>query len=210
MGALLKMKKNNFRTPQFDVAYLNEVVQNKNSCVEIQHKSMHLTVHPFHLNDFNGSLKEILSRRITRYCKEWVQDLNCTCYIVNGACCRLGGILLGHDNITLLSNAGVINYDNCFVHLDIEGDFFVFKPIIGHKLKGTVNKKSNSHLGCLVYNLFNVALPKPEDDECWLGNNASNGQEILFQITETNLERKLPYIRGEIMYVQLITLLNLS
>lgn len=113
--------------------------------------------------------------------------------------CRLKGILLGYDNIVLLSSDGFINYDNCFMHINVEGDFYIFKPEIGRLLKGIVNKKSKSHLGCLVYRLFNASIPCPEDDEEWLGDSVSVNQEILFKIVETNLNRKLPYIKGEIV-----------
>lgn len=112
---------------------------------------------------------------------------------------RLGGILLGYDNIVLDSNDGYINDDSCFMHINIEGNFYVFKPEIGQLLKGVVNKKSKSHVGCLVYQLFNVSLPSPEEDEEWLGDNVSVGQEIVFRIVDTNLNRKLPYIQGDIV-----------
>lgn len=112
---------------------------------------------------------------------------------------RLGGILLGYENIVIQSSSGFINNDNCFVHVNVEGDFYVFNPEVGQLLKGTVNKKSRSHVGCLVYELFNVSLPSPEEDEPWLGDTVCLGQEVLFRIINTNLNRKLPYIQGEIV-----------
>lgn len=98
------------------------------------------------------------------------------------------------------SSNAVINYDSCFMHTNIEADFYIFKPEIGQLLKGAVNKKSRSHIGCLVYQLFNASLPCPQDDdERWLGDTVFLGQEILFRIVDTNLNRRLPYIQGEIM-----------
>lgn len=85
------------------------------------------------------------------------------------------------------------------MHIDIQADFYIFKPEIGKFLKGIVNKKSRSHLGCLVYQLFNVSLPSEEGDDGWMGDSVSVGQEIMFRITDTNLNRKLPYIQGNIM-----------
>lgn len=113
---------------------------------------------------------------------------------------RLGGILLGYDNIVLQSNGGVITNDSCYMHINVEADFYIFKPEIGQLLKGVVNKRSRSHIGCLVHQLFNVSLPSSDDDdEGWLGYNLAVGQEVVFRIVEANLNRKLPYIQGEIM-----------
>lgn len=129
-----------------------------------------------------------------------MQFLRCVVFVIN--CLlnfRLGGILLGHDNIVLQTSNGVINNDSCYIHMNMEGDFYVFKPEVGRLLKGVVNKKSRSHVGCLVYQLFNVSLPRQEYEEEWLGDNVAVGQEIIFKIVDTNLNRKLPYIRGEIM-----------
>lgn len=114
-------------------------------------------------------------------------------------CFRLGGILLGYDNVVIKSTKADINYDICYMHVSIEGDFYVFKPEVGKLLKGVVNKKSHSHVGCLVYQLFNATLPSPEEDESWLGDRAALGQEVLFRIVNTNLNRKLPYIQGEML-----------
>lgn len=98
----------------------------------------------------------------------------------------------------LSQNAGTIFEYDGQIHVDVEADFFIFKPEIGLELKGVVNKKSHTHVGCLLYKIFNVALPKPdhESDEDWLGHCVQIGQEIMFHINHTNLNARIPYIRG--------------
>lgn len=55
---------------EFDIKYLKQIKEDENSCVELQRKQLHLTIHPFQLKDFAASLKEILSVKIARYNKE--------------------------------------------------------------------------------------------------------------------------------------------
>lgn len=111
----------------------------------------------------------------------------------------LNGILLGYGNIKLLSNMGTISNDSPYIHYDLMVDFFVFKPEIGKEMQGIVNRKSKDHVGILVYNAFNVSLPKPKDEDEWLGNSVNMGYEVLFRITYIDLSSYLPYIKGELM-----------
>lgn len=114
----------------------------------------------------------------------------------------MGGILLGYQNIKLINDKGVIHNDSNGIHVDLEGDFFVFKPEIGKELKGVLNRKGKDFVGVLVYNTFNVSIPKPQstdDGDEWLGNDVQIGSEVLFQIQHVDTLQHLPYIRGELL-----------
>ncbi|KAJ8936021.1 hypothetical protein NQ314_012525 [Rhamnusium bicolor] len=109
---------------KFDIKLLNTLTNNINSGVEILRSKHHLSLHPIHLNDFNKSIRDILSGGIAKYNK------------------NLSGILLGYQNIKLPVDIGFINYDSCYIHIDLEADFFVFKPEIGKEMQGVVNRKN--------------------------------------------------------------------
>lgn len=94
---------------------------------------------------------------------------------------------------------GVISNDSPYMHYDLLVDFFVFKPEIGKEMQGIVNRKSKDHVGILVYNAFNVSLPKPQDEENWLGSSVNMGYEVLFKITFIDFSSYLPYIKGELV-----------
>ncbi|KAF2902610.1 hypothetical protein ILUMI_03588 [Ignelater luminosus] len=175
--------KRNYPAIRFEKEHLDDLVQEENSCVEIQEQNYHLALHPFHLTNINESIKDILNKGIARYDK------------------KLGGILLGYQNIKLLSQAGTISNDSFFIHIDILASFYLFKPQVEKVLRGTVNKKSDDHVGCLAHNTFNVSLPKPEDDDDWIGLKAEIGSEILFRITFIDLDGRLPYIRAELVSI---------
>ncbi|KAB0795697.1 hypothetical protein PPYR_09758 [Photinus pyralis] len=170
------------RIISFQIEYLNSLVADETSSVIVQEQQYHLALHPYHLNNIKQSIKDLLSQKIARYDQ------------------KLGGILLGFENTKLLTE-GVIMNDSCFIHIDVSANFFIFKPEVGQILVGVVNKKSKDHVGCLLYNTFNVSLPKPEDQdvESWSGTYSEIGNEIKFRITFMKLQARLPYIRGQLI-----------
>lgn len=100
----------------------------------------------------------------------------------------------------LLQDGGAIHNDSCYIHFDIQVDFFVFKPEIGKIMHGIVNRKSKDHLGVLVYEAFNVSIPTyNEDDDSTVGTGVNIGDEVTFQILLIDMSSFLPYIRGKLM-----------
>lgn len=56
---------------QLDKKFLDElIVDNKASCVEVHRDVRRIALHPYHLNDLNASISEILNYQITRYQKQ--------------------------------------------------------------------------------------------------------------------------------------------
>lgn len=114
----------------------------------------------------------------------------------------MDGILLGYKNVKILTPQGGLVTDSCYIHLDIEADFYIFKPEVGATLTGIVNKKSKDHVGCLVHGIFNVSVPNKSEDDAWPGYHVEIGEEVLLQVTYINLDARLPYIRTSfIVYV---------
>nr|CAD7427398.1 unnamed protein product [Timema monikensis] len=107
----------------------------------------------------------------------------------------LKGILLGYENVKTQTSSGLILYDDSLIHIDIIADFYVFTPEVGCHLNGIVNKKSSTHIGCLVYKVFNVSIP----NEDWVGQTVEIGQQVTFQVTVLDMTGRLPYIRGKLI-----------
>ncbi|CAG9770510.1 unnamed protein product [Ceutorhynchus assimilis] len=171
---------------KFDKDYLNELTSDPNSGVFKQECKYHVALHPAQFNNFGESVKDELGKKIGRFDESFQ------------------GIMLGYENVRLQSKLGVIGSDNCHVHLDIEALFYVFHPQIDMVLKGTVTRTTKDHVGCLVYNTFNISLPKPagEEDETWLGENVTIKSEVSFRITFVNLTARLPHIRGHLLSIE--------
>ncbi|XP_076646153.1 RNA polymerase I subunit F [Halictus rubicundus] len=157
---------------------LTGLLEDDESRVYFEKYKKHFGLHPFHLTNLNTSLNEILSSNLNSYDAE------------------LKGFLLAYQNPKLLTPLGEIFYDTCFIHIDVEAEFYVFRPEVGSSIKGIVNKKGVDHIGVLVHKAFNVSIPKPDDDENWLGNNLEIDQEVKFVVTLLDLNSKLPFIRG--------------
>ncbi|KAK9882598.1 hypothetical protein WA026_022226 [Henosepilachna vigintioctopunctata] len=160
---------------------LQQLVTTENSCVEIENHKRHMTLFPYHLKNVSASIRDILDEDIGKFDKDY------------------DGILLGYKHLKLLTSEGSINYDCCYIHIDIQADFVLFKPAAGKELPAIVTKKSRDHVGCLVYHTFNVSLPKPEGIEHWTGNDVEIGEEVIIKVTYAKLDAKLPYIKGEFL-----------
>ncbi|KAK1118960.1 hypothetical protein K0M31_013730 [Melipona bicolor] len=154
------------------------LVEDEESRVYFEKFKKHFGLHPFHLTNLNAALNEILSSNLNSYDPD------------------LKGFLLAYRNPKLLTSLGEIFYDTCFIHVDVETEFYVFRPEVGCKLKGVVNKKGLDHIGILVHKTFNVSIPKPNDEEDWPGDKVEIGQEVKFTITVLDFNSKLPFIRG--------------
>jgi hypothetical protein len=66
---------------------------------------------------------------------------------------------------------------------------------------GIVNKKSVSHISCLVHKRFHVAIPRPteETDEEWLWSSVNVGDQVTFSVEACDFRGSLPYIRGKLI-----------
>lgn len=102
---------------------------------------------------------------------------------------------MGCKNAKIEGTAPIYD-ENCFMHVNVDADFFIFKPDVDEILDGIVIKKAADHIGALVHNAFNISIPKT--DKNWLGKNIQLGQEIRMKILYTNFEGRLPYIKAEI------------
>lgn len=182
----------------FNLKELDLLIEDENSCVELQTLQEHLALHPFHLNDLSNSVKDILNSRIGKFCVRYVIYFIVILSIHKNCFLRLDGILCGYKNIKFLSKLGHISDDSCFIHVDIEAEFFIFKPTKRKILEGIVHKKTKDHIGCLVHKIFNVSLPKPKKGE-WIGESLTINSRIQLEISSTNFDGKLPYIKGKIV-----------
>jgi len=64
-----------------------------------------------------------------------------------------------------------------------------------------VNQTSDNHVSCLVHNLFNVSIVRPENKPCdqWSGSKIKKDDKIDVKVLSFDLTKKLPHITGEII-----------
>ncbi|XP_043286033.1 DNA ligase 1 [Venturia canescens] len=160
---------------------LKGLLEDEDARVTFQRSKKHLSLHPFQLNDLNRALRENLTSKVNFYDHD------------------LQGLVLAYRHNKLLDSLAGILHDSHFIHVNIEADFYVFKPEIGCTLKGIANKKAGNHLGVLVHKAFNVSIVKDDDCQEWLGDYVYVGQQVKFTVTHLDFKGRLPFIRGELI-----------
>ena len=71
---------------------------------------------------------------------------------------RLNGVLLSYSKPVLLQKEGRILDEHPHIHFDLSYTAYIFRPLLGSILQGTVNKIGTEHVGCLLYDCFNVSI----------------------------------------------------
>ncbi|XP_072763926.1 uncharacterized protein Polr1f [Anoplolepis gracilipes] len=157
---------------------LTGLLEEEDAHVHFEKTIKHLALHPYHLMNIQRGLNQILKSSLNSYDKE------------------LHGFMLTFKNPKLLRNFGELFYDSPFIHVDIEADFYLFRPTVGSFLKGIVNKKGLDHIVVLVHKIYTVSIPKPDNTEEWLGDSVEIGQEIRCCVSQIDNKSKPPFIRA--------------
>jgi DNA-directed RNA polymerase I subunit RPA43 len=110
---------------------------------------------------------------------------------------RTDGVLIAYNNVKIVDRVGRILDEAPYIHFNIQADFIVFKPTVGCRLKGVVNKKSPNHVGCLVHRCFNASVHKPHDLMVeWQGSHLQLGEEFVFEVKKIFVHNGVMSLRG--------------
>lgn len=63
-------EKGKSRYIEFSQDYLKNLLNDNNSCVTLKKGNQHLALHPYHFNNLNNSLNDILNKKVGKYIKE--------------------------------------------------------------------------------------------------------------------------------------------
>ncbi|XP_036720002.1 DNA-directed RNA polymerase I subunit RPA43 [Balaenoptera musculus] len=166
------------------------LVNSRYSCLVAGPHRRHIALSPRYLNRKRTGIREQLDAELLRYSES------------------LLGVPIAYDNIKVVGELGDIYDDQGHIHLNIEADFVIFCPEPGQKLRGTVNKVSSSHIGCLVHGCFNASIPKPEQmpAEQWQTLEINVGDELEFEVFRLDSDAAGVFcIRGKLNITSLQT-----
>ncbi|KAF8448193.1 hypothetical protein BGX38DRAFT_1189940 [Terfezia claveryi] len=79
----------------------------------------------------------------------------------------LRGIILSYRNIRFNQRGARVQADSPFAFTWVTVDFLLWCPQKGDFLEGWVNLQSESHIGLLVLNTFNVSIPRGKIPRAW-------------------------------------------
>lgn len=102
--------------------------------------SVKVQLPPSAMSDVNGSISEVLKRRLMKY-----DD-------------SLGGVMLAFSNVVLRRQYGTVFNELPNIMFDVDAEMVLFSPQSGADLVGTINKIGRNHIGLLVGGVFNASI----------------------------------------------------
>jgi len=163
---------------KLDPSTLRDLCRKQENCVQQTRKVVHLALPFSALKDVMSGVHAELSQHINRYYSP------------------VGGILVGYEKPQLTASTGSLLADQAYVHLDVSADFFIFCPRVGSVLAGQVVKRSAGHVGCLIFNTFNISMRAGRDYM-----TAVEGDSVKIEVTgiEHGSMRSLPVLEGKLV-----------
>ncbi|XP_053695541.1 uncharacterized protein LOC128743052 [Sabethes cyaneus] len=172
------MSSNTFtKYTKYTIAELERYVVNPAACVEKIEWIDIISVLPKYLNNIADGVKNYLSKKIGTYDR------------------KIDGVILAFKNTKILSPLMAIRPNSVRIHMKIKTDFYIFKPINGSVVEGTIQYVSNNYLSAVIYRVFNVTIKLQSK----MLLNIARGSEIKFIIKSYDLKTDLPYIEGELI-----------
>ncbi|ALC38649.1 CG13773 [Drosophila busckii] len=165
---------------KFSTKELEQYAANPESCVRCVKTDLHLSMGPYGMTSFKHALHELLIRT-----KVGIYDAN------------LNGIVLGIKNIKVLGQTAALRADDPTLHLLINADFYVFRPVPGAVLYGVVRHISKHQISVIIYRVFNTTIRFTNKKQSRDGILME--QEIKFRIKDFDISNVMPYIEGELL-----------
>lgn len=158
---------------------LDKFLIDDSSCIECITHKIHLTFPPHGFSDIKKTIRSTLNlTKIGLYDAE------------------LDGIILAYRNLKILNNLWEIRYDSPGLHVNIQGEFYVFKPKIGITLEGIVQRITKMYIGVIIYRVFTAAIRLDDKTDRY---EIESDKPIKFKIKDFDLKNRLPFIEGELI-----------
>lgn len=162
---------------KYTVEELESYVADPNSCVQKLEWTNLVSVLPKYLGDICEGVKACLTQKIGKYDR------------------MVDGIILAFKNTKILSPLSAIRPNSVRIHVKVSSNFYVFRPISGATIEGTIKYVSKNYLSAVIYRVFNVTirLQKQKLQE------QKQGRVISFIVKSFDMKSDLPYIEGELI-----------
>lgn len=162
---------------KYSKAELESYVQNEESCVRKINVTKVMGLQPWALGNLNSSVHHLISKNIGKYNRD------------------SEGIILDYCNTKVLNNKSIIRHDSSELQVNIQTDYYVFQPVIGAIITGTIKHIALNHIGVIIYRVFNVSIRLNDFEKSAFHVK----QEIKFKIKKFDFQNLLPYIVGELI-----------
>ncbi|KYN22505.1 hypothetical protein ALC57_05092 [Trachymyrmex cornetzi] len=167
------MKHQKNREMTWTILELRGLLEDDDSHVHFVRTIKHITLHPYHLNNIQRGLNQILRLLLNTYDRDqgeigwWSVNLD---------------LQVTHKQKQRSKNITYLHW----LH---------YSPIFLRAQKTCiVNKKNLDYIVILVHKIYTVSIPKPDNTEQWLGESVEIGQEIRCCVTQLHHKSKPPFI----------------
>ncbi len=174
---------------EFELPELVGLDLRASSCFRRLEVEEHLSLLPCYIGRIGDGVLEYLNGKTMRYSE---------CY---------SGVLLSYSNPTVLQTTGRIMDEQPHLHFDVRFVAYIFKPVVGSMLSGTVNKVGRDHIGCHVYRCFNASVVQRRllekrskghnDNGLWTNFSCEIGAKIWFRVIQLEVIAGVLSIKGE-------------
>ncbi|XP_037960582.1 probable DNA-directed RNA polymerase I subunit RPA43 [Teleopsis dalmanni] len=157
---------------------LEEYLNSPNSCVHKINTNFHISILPYSMENFKRHLLLYIIRKKVSFYDAQVE-----------------GIVLDVRNIKLLNSAAALRANDPHLHIDLNADFYVFRPAAGALVNGLVKYVGDKIVGVTIYKVFSAQIRfnvKIDKSQVCLD------QELQFRIKDFDLQNIFPYIVGEL------------
>lgn len=147
-------------------------------CVKVT-KEQNITISPIYIGSVCDGIAERLESQINEYDPE------------------LKGIVLAYEDINLISSEASLIADRPFLYLKVKVTYIVFQPQIGSILTGIIKELKESHVVCVVHEIFNATIFQ-SPTLAWNVSMLKLGDHLPFEVTEISKNTKIFFLKGKL------------
>ncbi|XP_062555296.1 uncharacterized protein LOC134220299 [Armigeres subalbatus] len=156
---------------------LESYVADSNACVQKLEWTNIVSVLPKYLGNICEGVRACLTLKIGKYDR------------------KVDGIILAFKNTKILSPLSAIRPNGVRVHVKVSSHFYVFRPLCGATIEGTIKYVSKNYLSAVVYRVFNVTIRVRKEKL----QEMKQGRVISFLVKSFDIKCDLPFIEGELI-----------
>lgn len=124
----------------YHLPLLEDVSATFSSCFHKLDIVEHISLLPCFVGRLSQGICEHLNKKLLRYSEPY------------------RGVLLAYSKPRVQQSHGRILDEQPHIHFDLEYTAYVFRPVVGSIVCGTVNNVGEDHVGCLIYDCFNASV----------------------------------------------------